>query len=107
MKWWRRSWKAAVREALSRWAALQRYDRGLLRRACVLQDFLSKIILDLGVVAQCFVVCGFQELFAAVAQLLAKGLLHAGITQVTLARGFLRDQLHDHVSVRLMVRGGQ
>src|SRR5882757_8474913 len=114
MKWWRKSW-TAVASNVSRGRAYLPPLRPTLRRrrrrgtprlysglfccARILEHVQCEIILDLGFVTQRLVVCGFQELFAAVAQLLPERLLHAGISQVTLASCFFGDQLHDHVSV--------
>ncbi len=59
----------------------------LLRSALVFGDVEREVVHHLGLVAGHLVVGGFEELVLAIAQLIADGLLDAGVFQVTLSGG--------------------
>src|SRR5260370_926227 len=63
-----------------------------------LQDLLGVKVFYFRLVANYFVVRSLEELLATVAQLLANGLLHAGIGEFALSRGLFGHQLHDAIA---------
>ena len=81
-----------------------RYCR-LLRRSCLFQNLIGKIVLYRCLVADGLVVGGLQQLLTAVTKLLPYRLLHARVFQFALAGGLLAEELNDTVSVNLMAVG--
>jgi len=69
--------------------------RALLLRSRTLEDRISEVILDLGIVAQRLVVSRTQQLFAALPQLGLDGLLHRRIAHLPLSRRLSADQTDD------------
>src|SRR4051794_35794643 len=73
---------------------------GLVQRrllAGVLEDVLGEVIFDTGVVVQSLVICGFEQLLAALTKLFANVLLHAWVGDFALASLLLRNELDDLV----------
>ena len=62
------------------------------------EDLFGVVVLDTGLVAKHFVVGIFEELGAAVAELLADGLLYARVVEFALAGGLFGDELIDGVA---------
>jgi hypothetical protein len=52
-----------------------------------LQQIVGVVVVDLGLIVDYVVVSGLKQLLAAVAQLLADELLHAGIVELSLSGG--------------------
>ena len=67
----------------------------------VFEDVFGEEVFDLGLVAEHLEVGGFEQLRAAVVELLADGLLDAGVVDFALAGGFAADELVDGVADRL------
>src|ERR1700747_2154193 len=67
----------------------------LLGTPAVLQDVFRVKVLNLGRVAQHLVIRPLEKLLAAIAQLAADGLLHAGILPFALSSRLFGEQLDD------------
>src|SRR5678810_227325 len=77
-------------------------DLLLLSCASVFQDFVSVIILYLGLIAQRFIISRLEQLLTTIAHLLSDGLLYAWIVQVPLPGGFFGQQFHDTETENLL-----
>jgi hypothetical protein len=81
-------------------------DKGrLLHGAGLLQYVFGEIGLHRGLVADGLIVGSLQQLFAAVAELFAYGLLHARVFEFALPRNFPADQLYDAETEKLTAIG--
>ena len=102
-KRWRSSSNAHGKEAIpSTCAEFRRSTSALLggrKFACGFDNLARQIIRDVRLVARFDHIGRAEELFLAIAQRVANGLLHLRVGEIALAGGLFREQFQDSISL--------